>query len=595
MVTRPKILVVDDSPTIRKLVEIAARSTDWSVHFAESGQDGIAAARTIVPDVVLLDFVLPDMKGVDVCQRLFGDVRTAQVPVLVVTAKSETVRDLFRPFPNFAGWIAKPFTADEIVSRVQRVLAERAGSRERSTSLGLSRERKEQAAKALYAALKQPLADVPSWLAQLGAAPAAPFLAKKILTPAMIEALLEALAPIYRELLGATPAVTKPSEASFSGTLQGWPLGDLLLLIGGSGRSGVLTLTVKERVTLLYCRAGELILVTTKDPVAYQAGSTLPLDGTPPAALAEAEAEQRTSGKPVYVGLAERGALPKPCDLGATLHHHSKRLLLAALAEKNVEFAWRDLAALPPYADAYGRHVSAARETLVGVPQAASAGSLSQMTLDRLRQAGEAHDVPAGVAFDRVKGFSQKVKELSLSTDERKLLALVDGHTPAEQLALRSGLPNGDAGSILHRLSEVGLIRARSATSVARAAQAADRQGSVLIVDSDVEGFHTPLRSLLSNREEPLDLVAIDEEPDVVEAIRRERPRMVILNAELGGDTLASTARAVREMQDLCHVSLVAVLEASAESERAGLAAAGFDAVLVKPVAYAELERLINA
>lgn len=595
-----KVLVVDDSPTIRKLIEISARSTDWRVHFAASGREGISSAQSLVPDVILLDFVLPDMKGVDVCQRLASDLRTAHIPILVVTAKSEGARELFRPFSNFAGWISKPFTADDVVVRVQQALRESHESgRAKRSGLSLSRERKEQAAKALYSVLKQPLASVPAWVSELHGSPAAPYLARKLLTPALVELLLESLLPVYRELLGETErrasVVPAGNGPSFCGSLHDWPLGDVLVLINGSGRTGVLTLEANGRTTRLYCRSGEVLLVTCLDPAVYMSGTTVPLGEVPSDALAEAETEQRASGKPVFVSLAEKALLPKACDLGSTLHHHSKRLLVAMLGEKHASFTWRDLPALPGYVDAYGRHVSPARDTLLGIPQgpAGAPSSLAQMTLERLRETSASNELAGGVIFDRVRGFSQKVRELDLNAEERKVLALVDGHTSADHVAARSGLQFEEVGSILSRLGEVGLLRARSETSAARAAGTGGSQGPVLILDPDVEGFHEPLRSLLSARNEPLDLVPI-EGSDVLAAIRRERPRMVILNAEAGSEVLTSTAHAVKNTADLAGVSLVAVLDRGTGAKEAALADAGFDAVLVKPVAYAELERLMD-
>src|SRR6187397_1258956 len=84
-----RLLVVDDSPTIRKLVEISLRGSGWSVEFAGSGTEGLARAAQLVPTMILLDYVLPDMKAGEVCRRLTADERSAQVPVLLMSAKTE--------------------------------------------------------------------------------------------------------------------------------------------------------------------------------------------------------------------------------------------------------------------------------------------------------------------------------------------------------------------------------------------------------------------------------------------------------------------------------------------------------------------------
>jgi CheY-like chemotaxis protein len=117
----------------------------------------------------------------------------------------------------------------------------------------------------------------------------------------------------------------------------------------------------------------------------------------------------------------------------------------------------------------------------------------------------------------------------------------------------------------------------------------------VMILEPDREGFHTPLRTLLSGRAEPLELVDLAGEPDLLGAITRERPALVILNDSATDAHIADVARAIRATPQLANVSLAAVLEARARGKMDDLAAAGFDAVLVKPVLYSDLSKLISS
>ena len=84
-----RLLVIDDSPTIRKAIEIAFRGTNWIADFAPNGREGVLKAKNAPPDAIILDFVLPDMRGVDVCEHLAAEPRTASVPILVVSGKGE--------------------------------------------------------------------------------------------------------------------------------------------------------------------------------------------------------------------------------------------------------------------------------------------------------------------------------------------------------------------------------------------------------------------------------------------------------------------------------------------------------------------------
>jgi DNA-binding response OmpR family regulator len=140
---------------------------------------------------------------------------------------------------------------------------------------------------------------------------------------------------------------------------------------------------------------------------------------------------------------------------------------------------------------------------------------------------------------------------------------------------------------VLSRLSEIGLAFGISEP-------AAPGARPVLILEPDVEGFQRPLEALLRSRDEGSSLVSLADERDLLGAIRRAHPRVVILNSAVTGDAMEPTARAVRRTSDLDDVALVAVLESDESRDAASLRAAGFDAVFVKPVPYAELERIIG-
>jgi CheY-like chemotaxis protein len=118
----PRVLVIDDSTTLRKLVEIAMRGTGCTVDFAANGNDGVSRARANRPDVVLLDYLLPDLRSAEVCQRLHDDATTSRVPVVIMSANEPSVLEDFRMFSSVVGFIGKPFTAPEIRSRLEGVV-----------------------------------------------------------------------------------------------------------------------------------------------------------------------------------------------------------------------------------------------------------------------------------------------------------------------------------------------------------------------------------------------------------------------------------------------------------------------------------------
>jgi CheY-like chemotaxis protein len=167
-------------------------------------------------------------------------------------------------------------------------------------------------------------------------------------------------------------------------------------------------------------------------------------------------------------------------------------------------------------------------------------------------------------------------------------LTLIDGKNSLTCIAERSGIVAKEVARILHRLGAVDLI-------AAPVHRPSSRRGPrpVMILEPDREGFHSPLRMLLQNRSEPLELVDLAGEPDLLSAITREQPALVILNDAACDANVGDMARAIRALPMLANVSLAAVLESRAKAKMDDLAAAGFDAVLVKPVLYSDLSKLI--
>jgi two-component system, OmpR family, response regulator len=116
----PHVLVVDDEPNIRELVQVALKFHGCSVTTAASGREAIRQAEAHKPDLIVLDVMMPDMDGFEVCRRL----RAAgnEVPVIFLTARdtsSDTVTGLAIGGDDY---VTKPFSVEALVARVRAVL-----------------------------------------------------------------------------------------------------------------------------------------------------------------------------------------------------------------------------------------------------------------------------------------------------------------------------------------------------------------------------------------------------------------------------------------------------------------------------------------
>ena len=118
-----KILVVDDQPTIRRLVEISLRSDDRLILEAESGERALDVARAEKPDLIIMDLMMPGgMDGFQAVEILKADPGTRDCTVLVLTAKDQRA-ERQRAFAIGAGdYLAKPFKLDVLLKKVEALL-----------------------------------------------------------------------------------------------------------------------------------------------------------------------------------------------------------------------------------------------------------------------------------------------------------------------------------------------------------------------------------------------------------------------------------------------------------------------------------------
>ncbi|HUN31314.1 MAG TPA: response regulator transcription factor [Trebonia sp.] len=116
----PRVLVIDDEPNIRELVQVALKFHGCSVTLGSSGQDALALAASEQPDLVVLDVMLPDIDGFEVCQRLRATGN--DVPVIFLTARDTTSDSVTGLTLGGDDYITKPFSVDALVARIRAVL-----------------------------------------------------------------------------------------------------------------------------------------------------------------------------------------------------------------------------------------------------------------------------------------------------------------------------------------------------------------------------------------------------------------------------------------------------------------------------------------
>ena len=116
----PKVLVIDDEPNIRELVQVALKFHGCSVTTGASGEEALQRAAADTPDLIVLDVMLPDIDGFEVCRRLRAQAN--DVPVIFLTARDTTSDTVTGLALGGDDYITKPFSVEALVARVRAVL-----------------------------------------------------------------------------------------------------------------------------------------------------------------------------------------------------------------------------------------------------------------------------------------------------------------------------------------------------------------------------------------------------------------------------------------------------------------------------------------
>jgi DNA-binding response OmpR family regulator len=117
-----KILIVDDEQDIVESLKFVLESYDYTCYCAYNGEDGLKLAREIVPDLIILDVMMPRINGFKISRLLKFDVKYKNIPILMITARSQEEDKLIGEETGADEYITKPFDLDDVVKIVQKYL-----------------------------------------------------------------------------------------------------------------------------------------------------------------------------------------------------------------------------------------------------------------------------------------------------------------------------------------------------------------------------------------------------------------------------------------------------------------------------------------
>jgi DNA-binding response OmpR family regulator len=123
LVSTIKIVCIDDKPEMVELVRLILAKRNYEFYAAGDGREGLTLVNQVLPDLVLLDLMMPDMDGWEVFNKMKAEANTADIPIIILTARGQSIdKVLGLHIAKVDDYITKPFSPQELLGAIERVL-----------------------------------------------------------------------------------------------------------------------------------------------------------------------------------------------------------------------------------------------------------------------------------------------------------------------------------------------------------------------------------------------------------------------------------------------------------------------------------------
>ncbi len=463
------VLVIDDSPTIRKVVQLVLTKAGFGVETAPDGEAGLEHARQGTPDLILLDFVMPRMNGYQFCREMSSDNGLKDIPVVLMSAKGDQVGERFVKVMGIVNYITKPFSPEAITAVVQHTIAKyaRRGNDEFTNPLadplisGASDLGEDEDESASAAARAEQLDEVRDRLSTVVSARVAGLFSladaadddnHDSRVPTDASAIADAAsAALDDETLEEILSLAGAGGTSgLQGDLRIVPIAEVLQLLDAQEQSGVLSVTRARGNIEIYFRKGRIDLATaTGISEEFLLGRFIVENELMTQQDFEGFLESRSPGsKLIGMQLVKLGYLSEQ-DLIATLKRQTAELIYEVLRWRFGTFSFRRTRDLP----------HAAADAALGL-------DVEGILMEGFRRVNEWHLIEREVenfdlVFLRNEDAVAQMGRGRLTREELAVLELVNGKNTVKDIIRRSRMGSFDVSKMLYRLLSIKLIRRR--------------------------------------------------------------------------------------------------------------------------------------
>ncbi len=423
------ILVVDDSQTVLRVVEAVLTEVDYHVHCVDNAEEALELAPKIRPDLIFVDFAMPQMNGYALCRELGNDEKINTVPIIMMTTRGDAVGESFIAELGIVDHISKPFPPEALLAVTEHTLKKNKIMRQRKSFFPSGAPQK-----------------TPAYIA---AARVAEFLSEKIgdeegrLTEKITTALLGVspndLFSVFADREGA-PAL--------AGDTRQIPVAEVFQLLALQRQSGFLHIDQSNTEVSIAFKDGEVRLVTGKNlPEHFLLGNILVqerfIDSDDLELLLHNRrgTRRRLGTQVVKLGMVTRE------QLHIALRRQSSELVYELLRRGKGYFRFEQVDALP----------AEVLEFEFGL-------TIDELLMEGFRRVDEWGLIESALpdfnqVVERVPGGLERIGESSLTAGESRALTFVNGDKTVSQLIRAIGGSSFEAARLLYRLISMHVLR----------------------------------------------------------------------------------------------------------------------------------------
>jgi len=422
-----KVLLVDDSPTVRRLGELILSQHGYSVFTAEDGEQGLEMVQKIRPTVILVDFIMPNMNGHTFCRKVREDESMKDVPLILISSKGESVGEAFEKEFGVLYYFAKPFEPDELINKLGDVLKD--------------------------VVIEEPAEE-------------APVMAGAVMSPGAVHEMVDKLLRQYfqkdfpllmRNVMSdmlTEAGLLKKDGIIFSGSLTEVPLPDVINFVSNSRLSGRLTIFSPEIFGEIFIEEGMFVFAScskkgTKQPFLTDIMQKQKLLVADDETISQVVEEARDAGLPIGRMLVKKGLVSEE-QLMEALRLHAMDAFGTILGAKDGNF-FLERDELPTNLRDMQVRISLMNVLMEGLSH-----------LDE-RQLAATEFKDESMVLVRLITNEDALDTVQLKARELDIFALIDGRKPLSEIISQSQLDPLETKRICYALRKVGLLRVKGA------------------------------------------------------------------------------------------------------------------------------------